>query len=393
MTAPVQAAAAVADAKRPLKIVILGLTVTSSWGNGHATTYRALMRGLTRRGHNVLFLESDQPWYRDNRDLPELPFGRVALYQGLTMLRSRWMRTLREADLVIIGSYVPDGIQVARLVQQVAQGITAFYDIDTPVTLAALEHGTCVYLTPGLIRGFDLYLSFTGGPTLELLETSYGAKAARALYCAVDPEVHLPDPAVEPRWDLGYLGTYSADRQPMLDRLLCQPAAQWRKGRFVVAGSLYPEDATWPRNVERIAHVAPGEHRSFYAAQRFTLNVTRADMVRLGWSPSVRLFEAAACGVPVISDWWEGLDELFVPGEEILIAREPGEVLEMLRGMTDEERRAIGAAARARVLAGHTADHRAAELEATVTAARAARGWNLGSSAKLAMGARVGRQR
>ena len=379
---------------RPLKIVILGLTVTSSWGNGHATTYRALMRGLTARGHNVLFLESDQPWYSENRDLPELPFGRVALYQSVATLRARWSRTLREADLVMLGSYVPDGIAVGRLVQQLAQGVTAFYDIDTPVTLAALQQGSCAYLSPDLIPGFDLYLSFTGGPTLDCLETTYGAKAARPLYCAVDPAVHRPARRVQPRWDLGYLGTWSADRQPMLDRLLTRPARHWRQGRFVVAGSLYPPELAWPDTVERIEHVPPGEHRSFYASQRFTLNVTRADMVRLGWSPSVRLFEAAACGVPVISDLWPGLDELFTPGKEILIARSGAEVLSMLGDMDEAERLAIGAAARARVRAAHTADHRAAELEKTVRAARDARGWNLASVPQLAMDARAGgRQR
>ena len=376
--------------KRPLKIVILGLTVTSSWGNGHATTYRALMRGLTARGHNVLFLESDQPWYRENRDQPELPFGRLALYQGVTMLRTRWSRTIREADLVMLGSYVPDGIAVGRLVQQLAQGVTAFYDIDTPVTLAALTQGNCAYLSPKLIPGFDLYLSFTGGPTLEHLETAYGAKAARALYCAVDPATHRPARRATPRWDLGYLGTYSADRQPMLDRLLTRPARRWKDGSFVVAGSLYPPELAWPENVVRIEHVPPRAHRSFYASQRFTLNVTRADMVRLGWSPSVRLFEAAACGVPVISDWWAGLDELFTPGKEILVARKASEVLSVLRDMSDAERLAIGDAARARVLAAHTADHRAAELEQTIEAVRAARGWNLATAPQLAIGARSG---
>jgi spore maturation protein CgeB len=395
MTPPLRQLGGRGAAARPLSIVILGLTVTSSWGNGHATTYRALMRGLARRGHSVLFLESDQPWYRENRDLPELPYGRVALYRGLASLRARWLRAIRDADLVMLGSYVPEGIEVGRLVQQVAQGVTAFYDIDTPVTLAQLQRRTCPYLSADLIPGFDLYLSFTGGPTLEHLERKYGAKAARALYCAVDPEIHGPAEEVEPRWDLGYLGTYSADRQPMLDRLLGIPAKRWRDGRFVVAGSLYPPEIAWPGNVARIEHVPPGEHRRFYASQRFTLNVTRADMVRLGWSPSVRLFEAAACGVPVISDRWSGLEELFVPGKEILIARDEDEILAMLRGgIADSERLAIGRAARARVLAAHTADSRAAELEATVAAARAARGWNLVTEAKLAVGTRAaGRQR
>lgn len=348
---------------RGLRIVILGLTITSSWGNGHATTYRGLMRGLVRRGHRVLFLERDKPWYAEHRDLPQPPYGETALYDEPEALARRWGHAIETADLVIVGSYVPDGIEVAALVQRLARGATAFYDIDTPVTLAALEAGTCAYLSPETLRRFDLYLSFTGGTTLDELQTRWGARAARALYCSADPTLYRPDPDAAARWDLGYLGTYSTDRQPVLDALLCQPAGAEPERRFVVAGPLYPDGLAWPGNVERIEHLAPGEHSAFYAGQRFTLNVTRADMVRRGWSPSVRLFEAACCGVPIISDWWAGLDELFRPGEEILIARDTDDVLRFLRDTSQARRQEIGRAAQARVLSAHTGDHRAAELE------------------------------
>lgn len=353
---------------RRLRIVILGLTITSSWGNGHATTFRGLVRGLTRRGHRVLFLERDKPWYAENRDLPRPPYGETRLYGSPEQLRQRWGAAIRMADLVVVGSYVPDGIQVGGIVQQLATGATAFYDIDTPVTLAALAAGRCEYLSTELLRGYDLYLSFTGGPTLDELETEFGARAARPLYCSADPDIYRPDPAPH-RWDLGYLGTYSPDRQPTLEALLCRPALGWPEGRFVVAGPLYPSDLAWPANVERIEHLSPAQHRSFYVSQRFTLNVTRADMVRRGYSPSVRLFEAACCGVPIISDWWPGLDAFFRPGEEILIARDPAEAQSYLRDLPEQKRRAIAEAARARVLASHTGDHRAAELEAYATEA------------------------
>jgi len=347
-----------------LRIVILGLTITSSWGNGHATTFRGLVRGLARRGHSVLFLERDKPWYAEHRDLPAPPYGETQLYAGLEELSHRWAAAIRAADLVVVGSYVPDGVAVGALVQRLARGITAFYDIDTPVTLAALDDGSCDYLTPELLRVFDLYLSFTGGPTLQYLERTLGAPMARALHCSADPEVHRPDPDAVPAWDLGYLGTYSADRQPVVDALLCRAARVWDAGRFVVAGPQYPGGLAWPGNVERIEHLAPDRHRAFYAAQRYTLNVTRADMVRRGYSPSVRLFEAACCGVPIISDWWAGLDAFFRPGEEILIAASTEEVLAAVRTLPEDRRRAVAAAARARVLGAHTGDHRAAELEA-----------------------------
>jgi spore maturation protein CgeB len=243
-----------------------------------------------------------------------------------------------------------------------AGGIVAFYDIDTPVTLAKLERGETEYLTPALIPRYHLYLSFTGGPTLERLEREYGAPMARPLYCSVDPELYFPE-RCEPRWDLGYMGTYSDDRQPPVERLMLAPARGWRDGRFVVAGPQYPDTIAWPENVERIEHLAPAEHRGFYNRQRFTLNITRAAMIRAGYSPSVRLFEAAACAVPIISDDWAGLETFFEIGKEILVSRSPEDTLRHLRETPDALRRALGARARQRVLAAHTAAHRATELE------------------------------
>lgn len=349
-------------AERPLRIVICGLSITSSWGNGHATTYRALVRELDARGHDVLFLERDVPWYAENRDAPSPPGCRVGLYGSLDELRKRWGRAIRDADAVIVGSYVPEGVEVGRWVTRTARGATAFYDIDTPVTLARLERGDDEYLVPDLVPRFDLYLSFTGGPTLDRLERRFGARRARPLYCSVDPVRYRPTGAAM-RWDLGYLGTYSPDRQPTLDRLMLEVAREMPSRRFVVAGPSYPADIRWPANVERRDHVAPGEHPVFYSSQRFALNVTRADMVRAGWSPSVRLFEAAACGVPVISDPWDGIEAFFTPGREILLARGPEDVRAALHDLDEADRRALGDAARRRVLAAHTAAHRARQLE------------------------------
>ncbi|RYZ11792.1 MAG: glycosyltransferase [Comamonadaceae bacterium] len=360
-----------ASAAEPLRIVILGLSITSSWGNGHATTYRGLVRELARRGHDLLFLERDVPWYAQNRDLPVPPYGRTALYADLDALRRDGSQAVGEADLVIVGSYVPDGIEVGDWVQAEASGLTAFYDIDTPVTLAALaREGGSAYLAARQIAGYDLYLSFTGGPTLQRLEREFGSPAARVLYCSVDPELYYPQPQPA-QWDLGYMGTYSDDRQPTVERLLVEPARRWSDGRFTIAGPQYPDTAGWPANVHYTAHLPPAAHRDFYNRQRFTLNVTRADMIEAGWSPSVRLFEAAACGTPIVSDRWEGIETLLRPGEEIFLADDTAEVLRLLRELPDDERRAAGERARTRVLAQHTAAHRAAELEAHVAALRA----------------------
>ncbi len=351
-----------------MRIVILGLSITSSWGNGHATTYRGLVRELSKRHHDVLFLERDVPWYACQRDMPEPPWGRTELYSSLEELKDRFTPKVWDADFVMVGSYVPDGVCVGEWVLTTARGVTGFYDIDTPVTLAKLGRGDCEYIRPDLIRRYDLYLSFTGGPTLRRLERQYGSPCARPLYCSVDLEAYYPEERPI-RWDFGYMGTYSYDRQPPLEQLLLDAARAWPDGRFVVAGPGYPEQIAWPDNVERIEHLSPVWHRGFYNEQRFTLNITRADMVRAGYSPSVRLFEAAACGTPIIGDWWVGLDTVLRPGKEILVSTCAEETLHYLREMPEDQAREIGRRARARILLCHTAAHRAKELEGHIAEA------------------------
>jgi spore maturation protein CgeB len=348
-----------------MRIVFLGLSITSSWGNGHATNYRALVGALSERGHDVVFLERDRPWYATHRDLPSPPWGRTEVYGSTGDLREQFEDDIEAADLVVIGSYVPDGVAVGEWVTERARGLTAFWDIDTPVTVAKLTNEDFEYLSPQLVPRFDLYLSFTGGPLLDFIERELGARAARPFYCMADPTAYRP--LDEPkRWTLGYLGTYSADGLAALDTLLRSPARKLPDTRFVVAGPQYPDDLEWPANVVRIEHLAPSDHARFYAAQDFTLNVTRDAMVRAGWSPSVRLFEAAACATPVISDWWEGLDAFFEPGVEILVARNSQDVVAHLTETSSEERRLIGERARRRVLGEHTPERRAEQLEAYV---------------------------
>jgi spore maturation protein CgeB len=346
-----------------MKLVVIGLTLSSSWGNGHATTFRALLGAFAARGHEILFLERDQPWYAANRDLAEPGFCALHYYDSLTTL-DRWRPEIESADAVIVGSYVADGVAVGRYVQRHARGVVAFYDIDTPVTLAKLERGDFEYLSPELIPDYDIYFSFTGGPTLDRLEEVYGSPQAQELYCSVDDARYRPCD-VPQRWDLSYLGTYSPDRQPMLERLLVETARQCPERRFAVAGPQYPADISWPANVERIDHVPPAEHPEFYSASRFTLNLTRADMVAAGWSPSVRLFEAAACGTAIISDKWRGIEEILEPGRELILAETSAEVMAAL----ERDPSLIGETARRTILANHTADRRAEQLEHALVAA------------------------
>ena len=348
-----------------MKIIFLGLSITSSWGNGHATNYRALIAALAARGHDVVFLERDVPWYAPHRDLPNPPWGCTHLYGSIEELRSGFAAGLARADVVVVGSFVPEGAAVAEWALAAAGGAVAFWDIDTPVTVAKLENGDDEYVSRALVPRFDLYLSFTGGPLLERIETEFGASRALPFYCMADAHVYRPLDEEE-RWLLGYIGTYSAGRQPAVESLLLEPARRLPQASFVLAGPQYPPELTWPGNVERIEHLPPRDHPRFYAGQRFALNLTRPAMVHAGWSPSVRLFEAAACGIPVISDSWEGLDHFFRPGHEIVVVDSADAVVAAIEGLTPDDARAIGSAARRRVLAEHTPEQRAEELEAHV---------------------------
>ena len=357
--------------KGKMKIVIFGLSITSSWGNGHATTYRSLVRGLALRGHKVLFLERDVPWYAENRDDPNPAGAKTVLYQSVDEVIARFEPAVRNANLVIAGSFVPEGALIGDWINSVARGVTAFYDIDTPVTLDKLARGAWEYVTPKLIRRYRIYLSFTGGPVLRNIECRFGSPMARVFYCSVDPCEYRPLKCPY-MWDLGYLGTYSNDRQPVLEQLMLAPARKWRDGCFCVAGPLYPENVEWPSNVERSNHVSPGDHPAFYASQRFTLNITRAAMKKAGYSPSVRLFEAGACGTAIISDWWDGLDTILEPGREVLVAESSEDTLRYLRDVSDADRLRLGEAARGAILAAHTPIDRAIQLEAYVKEASGA---------------------
>lgn len=345
-----------------MKLVVIGLSVTSSWGNGHATTFRALLKSFRKRGHDILFLERDVPYYAANRDMPNPEFCETHLYRDLDELKSKYAETVADADAVMVGSYVPEGVVVNEWVFETAQGVKLFYDIDTPVTMAKIKNEDFEYLHPNQIRNFDVYLSFSGGPILDYIMDSYGVPQALPLYCSVDPDLYYPE-ELPKKWQMGYLGTYSIDRQATVEKLLNKPAIQRPEFNFVVAGPQYPHDYPWNQNVERIEHLPPRLHRDFYNSQKYTLNVTRKDMIAAGYSPSVRLFEAAACGVPIISDFWNGLDSFFKLGTEILTAESAGEVLRHWSEISEEERKAIGARARERVLKEHTSEVRAGELE------------------------------
>ena len=352
-----------------MKIVLFGLTVTSSWGNGHATTFRSLLKALAARGHVIDFIEKDVQWYRNNRDLPSPTFSAVHLYQEWNEAAARLLAIARDADVIVVGSYFPDTIAAVNALMAQAFAPIVFYDIDTPVTLAGLvADGRTDYLTAALIPCFAAYLSFSGGPALQTLEQVFGARKTVVFCCSVDPDLYRPiAPQARFACDLSYLGTYAIDRQRKLMELLNAPAGLLPSRTFRVAGPLYPDDIGWQPNVLRDEHVAPPDHPAFYSSSRFTLNLTRADMIVAGHSPSVRLFEASSSGAAILSDNWPGLDTFFLPGEEILIAHSAQQVAEILRDLSEEDRLRMGRRARERILAEHTSAQRAVQFERIVS--------------------------
>lgn len=345
-----------------MRLCVFGLTISSSWGNGHATLWRGLCRALSEQGHHVTFFERDVPYYAGARDCTEIPGGKLVLYPNWDEVAPRAKRAIETADAAIITSYCPDALSAATLLVD-SSCVRVFYDMDTPVTLGRLTRGEDVgYIGPQGLSEYDLVLSYTGGRALDVLRDELGARRVTPLYGHADPHVYRRVAANQRyQCDLSYLGTYAADRQAALEALFVRPAQARPDLRFLIGGAQYPESFPWSENIFFVRHLPPSEHPAFYSSSRATLNITRRDMAAMGWCPSGRLFEAALCGAPLISDSWEGLDTFFSPEEEIIVAQCEGDVLAALQSPEGELMR-MAARARDRVLAQHTSDHRAREL-------------------------------
>jgi spore maturation protein CgeB len=352
-----------------MKLAIFGLTVSSSWGNGHATLWRGLCNALARHGHDVTFFERDVPYYANYRDLVWPESYKLILYPSWAEVNSLAKAAVSESDVAVVTSYCPDALAASALVFE-SKAVGVFYDLDTAVTLQTYRaHGAVDYIPSHGLADFDVVLSYVGGRALEDLRTLFGAKFVAPLYGSVDTDVHKPvAPSSHYHSDLSYLGTYAADRQNALQALFLDPAQRLPRRKFMLGGAQYPDDFPWNENVWFVEHVPPPEHPAFYSSSKATLNVTRSAMASFGYCPSGRLFEAAACQTPVVSDSWEGLDEFFEPGREILVASSANDVVDAIE-LGDRELRQIGKAARERVFSAHTSDHRSREFLQLVEAA------------------------
>ncbi|MBV9644575.1 MAG: glycosyltransferase [Verrucomicrobia bacterium] len=347
-----------------MRLIVFGLTLSSSWGNGHATLWRGLGRALARRGHAIVFFERDVPYYAQNRDLINWASGELVLYENWPVVEEKARVEVERADAVIITSFCPDALVASDLVSRSAAGLKIFYDLDTPITLTEYRKTRAVsYIPTDGLRRFDLVFSFTGGQAIEELRRLLGARRVATLYGHVDPEVHCPlQPSENYRANLSYLGTFANDRQQSLERLFVEPARTLPEKRFLIGGALYPQDFPWVSNIYFVRHLPPAEHPSFFSSSDLTLNVTRAPMVEMGFCPSGRLFEASACGTAILSDYWRGIEDFFKPGEEILLVEKTTDVVDALR-LEPDALATIASGGRHRTLNQHTSEHRAQEFE------------------------------
>jgi spore maturation protein CgeB len=334
------------------------MAISSSWGNGHATLLRGLARALVKRENKLIFFEKDTPYYRTNRDYFGEKDIEVNIYSSWETIKEKVSMIVDSSDVALVTSYCPDGHEASNCVINSHCKVKLFYDLDTPVTINTVLNGTIPFYLPmhGLSE-FDAVLSYTGGTALEIQKTLFHAKKTFPLYGSVDPSIHYPRPSTS-EYVLSYLGTYSTDRHLSFSRLFLEPAKRLSHLKFLLGGSQYPSIMDWPQNISCIEHISPQKHPDFYSSGLFTLNITRSVMAEMGYCPSGRLFEAAACEVPIISDYWIGLEDFFDCSNEIIIVDSTHSAIDKL-GMQLDKRQKIAKAAKERVLLYHTCEKRA----------------------------------
>ena len=349
-----------------LSIAFFGSSLVSAYWNGAATYYRGIIRALAERGHQVTFYEPDAYERQAHRDIPDPPWARVVVYsaEGEDEVR-RCLEAARRADLVVKASGVGvfDPLLEAEVLELKAPGrAVAFWDVDAPATLARVKADPRDPFR-ALIPRYDLVLTYGGGPPVVSAYEALGARACVPVYNALDPETHHP---VEPdgrfEGDLGFLGNRLPDREARVEQFFLGVAAERPEQRFVLGGAGW-DDKPKPANVRYVGHVYTADHNAFNCSSGAVLNVNRDNMAETGFSPPTRVFEAAGAGACIITDAWVVIETFIEPDHEVLVAKDGRGVAEHLGRLTPERRRALGEAARRRVLAEHTYEHRAHQLE------------------------------
>ena len=351
-------------ANRPLDLVIIGRSILSSYGNRTAILYRGLINELAQLGHRTIFLEprNDLP-SGHYRDLLRSPYCEVWTYDTVDALLKEYRPAIQSADVVMVGNDLPETDRIAEWVVEEARGLTIYYDTDMATTrdnlAGAISSKHC--LSCRTLPIFNLYLSTTGGPPLQQLAKAHGLACARPLYESIDPYSYYRTDA-ETTYDLGFIGNYKPRREALLQELMVNPAEHTPNRQFALAGDGYRDRLALPGNITYLEHLPETNHVDFYNRQKATLVVSRDDRRALGYTPSRRLLAAAACGIPVLSDEWNGLNDFFEDRREVFNVGNEQDVLAVLYGTDEETVRRAGLAARERVLAEHTTTRRAEEL-------------------------------
>jgi spore maturation protein CgeB len=349
-----------------MKIAFYGSSLLSSYWNGAATYYRGLLRDLAARGHQVTFYEPDAFDRQKHRDIEPPPWADVRVYEATETAMRAVVAEAARADVVVKASGV--GVFDDALIEGVMraarpEAIRIFWDVDAPATLAEITPAPDHALRRTL-PSLDLVLTYGGGPPVISAYEGLGARRCIPIYNALDPETHHPVPA-DPRFagDLNFLANRLPDREARVEQFFIDAAARLPERAFLLGGNGW-HDKPMPANIRQIGHVGTRDHNAFNTSSLAVLNVARDSMAAVGYSPATRVFEAAGAGACLITDAWVGLDLFLKEGEEVLVARDGADVAEHVRSLTPERAKAIGEAARARILAGHTYSRRGAEVDA-----------------------------
>lgn len=354
-----------------MRIFVFGSSITSAYWNGAATYYRGIYRNLAGFGHEITFAEPDIYDRQKNRDVSEIEYANVIVYQTPRDI-DELIEIAGTADLVIKHSGVGanDEVLEQRILECQAKGrLVAFWDVDAPATLARVEKNPDDPFRP-LIPKYDFIFTYGGGPEVVRHYLRIGARNCHPIYNALEPDSHypvLPDP--ELACDLVFVGNRLPDREKRVEQFFLRAAELAPELKFILGGEGWI-GKSMPPNVRWIGHVGTGTHNKVNCSARMVLNINRESMANVGFSPPTRVFEAAGAGACLITDDWLGVETFFTPGREILVARNAEEIVQHLRSILPEAAMRIGSAMRVRALREHTYALRAAMVDAILTPAR-----------------------
>jgi spore maturation protein CgeB len=350
-----------------MRIAFFGSSLVSAYWNGACTYYRGIIRALAARGHRITFYEPDAFDRQAHRDIDDPAWAEVVVYEPSDE------RAVREvvagaagADVVVKASGVGvfDGVLEEAVAELEGPEARIFWDVDAPATLGAMEEDAASPLRE-LIPAYEMVFTYGGGQPVIDRYAALGARSCTPIYNALDPATHHPEPPrPELACDLAFLGNRLPDREARVEEFFFRAAELLPDSVLMLGGSGWEDRVEHLANVRCLGHVAPGDHNALNRSALAVLNVSRESMAANGWSPATRVFEAAGAGACLITDEWQGVEDFLAPGSEVLVARDGAEVAELLAGLSPERARAIGEAALERVLAEHTYDRRAEQVEA-----------------------------